>query len=182
MLVSRVSVQPEGQLTPSSVLRLYSIRFPLVRTKAYRSPSVRTAEGATGETSVPESTRGGVAEALIRPTTSLPLPFELVKYRAPSGPYCTVRIRPYGLTSPSEAVLTTLVSGLRKSSLMPWPLSSATATAPCQRPQAESVRNVSPLVATVGNPDFHLAGWAAGNLVRSVIGTPSLYPGPGSQP
>jgi hypothetical protein len=73
-------VQPGGHVSPSSVLRLYSTPFfSVVRMKAYRSPSVRTPDAATGELSVPRGRRGGVAETLSLPTTSLPLPLELVK-------------------------------------------------------------------------------------------------------
>ena len=53
---------------------------------------------------------------------------------------------------------------------------------PRQAPHRGSVRKAAPLVATVGNPELHIATRAEGNLVRSVIGVVSSYPGTGSQP
>ena len=79
VLFSPVPVQFGSQEMPSLVLRLKSTRSPVVRMKAYMSPSVRTPETPTGETLVPAGTVGAVAEVLIRPTTSLPPPLDVVK-------------------------------------------------------------------------------------------------------
>ena len=56
----------------------------------------------------------------------------------------------------------------------PWSLRTATARAPRQAPQPGWVRKAAPLVATVEEPDDHIARRAEGNFARSVIGTASL--------
>ena len=56
-------------------------------------------------------------------------------------------------------------------SLMPEPLSIATASRPFQSSHWLPSRKTPPLVATVGLPERHFGPWASGYLLRSVIGT-----------
>ena len=77
--VRPVLVHDEGQVRPSSVLRLKLIPSPVVRMNAYMSEPVRTAETPTLAMLRPAVEVGGVAVGVILPMTSCPSLFEVVK-------------------------------------------------------------------------------------------------------
>ena len=157
---------------PAAAWLAHQTRWSLPRTKTTTREPSTTAETPLGDTSRPalhDGSAGGVGST--RASRSPPPPL-LVVTKTDEPADCTVRIRP---TVPSRAAScsspVTRPSGVIDSTRTPVFLSSATASAPSQRPQELPDRNVIPLVATVGRPELHRARTAEGNFAVSVIGT-----------
>ena len=103
---------------------------------------------------------------------SMPPPFEVVTYRAPSGPSIGVRSRPKAPSSSSGTIsLTRVPFEVNSKTRSDESFSEATTSRPSQLPHQSPSRKTAPLVASVFRPDDHLASLACGNLWRSVIGT-----------